>query len=111
MAENSTPENNAPETAADAGEISVARNEQAGRFEIFVDGEVAGFADFSDADGVRTMPHTVIDPAHGGRGLGGVLVREALDDARAKGLKVAPHCSFVAGFIEKHPDDYGDLVS
>jgi predicted GNAT family acetyltransferase len=37
-------------------------------------------------------------------------VRGALDDVRAKGGSVVPKCSFVRGWIEKHPD-YADLVT
>jgi predicted GNAT family acetyltransferase len=37
-------------------------------------------------------------------------VRAALDDVRAKGGSVVPKCSFVRGWIERHPD-YADLVT
>jgi uncharacterized protein len=36
-------------------------------------------------------------------------VRGALDDMRARGLKVAPVCPFVAAYIRRHPE-YADLV-
>jgi predicted GNAT family acetyltransferase len=41
--------------------------------------------------------------------VGSTLVRGALDDVRAHGLRVVPRCSFVRGYIERHPD-YADLV-
>ena len=44
-----------------------------------------------------------------GEGLGGQLVRAALDSARAEGLSVLPFCPFVRGYIEGHPE-YVDLV-
>lgn len=53
--------------------------------------------------------HTEIDSRFAGRGLGGVLAREALDDARARGLSVLPYCPFIRGWIAKHPQ-YADLV-
>ena len=56
-----------PEQTAER--IEILRNDEAGRYEITVDGDVAGFADFQNDGGVRIMPHTVIDPAYGGRGL------------------------------------------
>ena len=95
-----------PEQTAER--IEILRNDEAGRYEITVDGDVAGFADFQNDGGVRIMPHTVIDPAYGGLGLGGTLVRFALDDTRAAGFKVAPHCSFVDAFMTKNPE-YADL--
>lgn len=83
------------------------------RFEVLVDGTSAGLADYRDAERagavVRTFFHTEVDPAFEGRGLGGALVRAALDDARARGLRVVPTCPFVAAYIRRHPDD-ADLV-
>lgn len=38
-----------------------------------------------------------------------VLARYALDDARASHRTVLPYCSFIRGWISKHPD-YLDLV-
>ena len=50
-----------------------------------------------------------VDPDAGGGGVGSTLVRGALDDVRANGRRVVPRCSFVRGYIERHPD-YADLV-
>ncbi|QUX24696.1 MULTISPECIES: GNAT family N-acetyltransferase [Nocardiopsis] len=79
------------------------------RYEIRVDGEVAGFAEYILTDGLITFTHTEIDPAHEGRGLGGALVRGVLDDVRGRDLDVLPLCPFVKGWIQRHPD-YTDLV-
>ncbi|WP_444960536.1 GNAT family N-acetyltransferase [Nocardiopsis sp. M1B1] len=79
------------------------------RYEIRVDGEVAGFAEYILTGDMVTFTHTEIDPAHEGRGLGGTLVRGALDDVRPRGLAVLPLCPFVKGWIQRHPD-YADLV-
>ena len=54
--------------------------------------------------------HTEVDPDAGQPGLGSTLVRGALDDVRSKGGTVVPHCSFVRGWIERHPE-YRDLVA
>lgn len=74
------------------------------RYEIVVDGEVAGFAEYILEGGQVTFPHTVVRPELEGKGLGGRLVRAALDDADAKALAVVPHCSFVRRWIELHPE-------
>jgi uncharacterized protein len=79
------------------------------RFEILVDGKLAGFVAYRRNDRKITFTHTEIDDAYGGQGLGGKLVRAALDNARAAGLDVLPQCPFVRGWIGKHPD-YADLV-
>ena len=57
-----------------------------------------------------TLVHTDVDPKWEGQGVGSELVRGALDDLRARGLKVRPLCPFVAAFIRRHPE-YEDLVS
>jgi uncharacterized protein len=80
------------------------------RYEIELDGQPAGLLSYRLVDDVITHRHTEIDPSVGGRGLGSVLVRFALDDARARGLSVIPQCPFVAHFIVRHPE-YEDLVA
>jgi uncharacterized protein len=80
------------------------------RYEIRVDGETAGFAEYHRrGSSTISFTHTVVDDAHAGQGLAGRLARAALDDARAQGLAVLPFCPFVRGWIAKHPD-YVDLV-
>jgi uncharacterized protein len=54
--------------------------------------------------------HTEVDPDTGHEGLGSTLVRAALDDVRSKGHSVVAQCSFVRGWIERHPE-YRDLVA
>ncbi len=92
-------------------DTSVTRNEQESRYEAHVDGVLAGFLSYQVKDDVVVLPHTEVDPAFGGRGIGGILARRALDDVRAEGThKVIPSCPFVKGWIGKHPD-YQDLVA
>lgn len=92
------------------GDSEVRINPESRRFEIVADGAAAGHLRYRDEDGVRTFIHTQIDSKFEGRGLGGRLVREALDQTRAAGLQVEPECPFVRSFIERHPD-YADLVA
>ena len=80
-----------------------------GRFEIHVDGKLAGFVRYSVGPGAITFLHTEIEDAYGGKGLGGALARAALDMARSRGLAVRPECPFIRRWIEKH-EDYRDLV-
>jgi uncharacterized protein len=91
-------------------DVTVADQPERRRYEIELDGQLAGFLTYRVADGVITHRHTEVDPAYGGRGLGSRLVRYALDDARRRALRVKPLCPFVTAFIERHPE-YADLVS
>ena len=74
------------------------------RYEITVDGRVAGFAVYyRDGDRV-VLIHTEIAPSLGGQGLGGELARQALDDVARRELHVVPVCPFIADYIGKHPE-------
>lgn len=79
------------------------------RFEIHVDGTLAGHADYRLEPGAIVFTHTEIDPMYAGHGLGGELVGAALDQVRHRQLSVVPDCPFVRDWLAKHPD-YQDLV-
>ena len=87
----------------------VVDNLAASRFQILVDGEVAGFADYQRRGSTISFTHTVIDPTFKGRGLGSTLARGVLDAARDAGSAVLPFCPFIRKYIQRHPA-YLDLV-
>lgn len=75
----------------------------------FTDGPPAGRADFVDpppVDGERIFFHTEVDRKFGGRGLAGLLIREALADSIRRGLTVVPVCPLFAGHLDKHGDEF-----
>jgi uncharacterized protein len=80
------------------------------RYEARIDGELAGFAEYRTTDRLVTFVHTEVLAEFEGRGVGSGLVRAALDDVRTTGGRVRAVCPFVRGYIERHPDEYGDLV-
>ena len=81
------------------------------RYEVWVDGELAGYTQYVLHPGRIAFVHTKVYEPYEGLGLGGRLARAALDDARARGLVVMPFCPFIAGYIERHIEEYGDLVA
>ncbi len=87
----------------------VRDNRQRFRYEIVVDGVVAGFIQYNMRGGRLILVHTEIDDARTGRGLATILVAGALDDIRTRGLRIVPVCPFVERYIERHPE-YDDLV-
>ncbi|KQV75130.1 hypothetical protein ASC61_09005 [Aeromicrobium sp. Root344] len=88
----------------------VTHNADKDRYEIHVDGILAGFTQaFEDGD-VVTFPHTVVFDQFEGQGLASQLVTGALDDIRVRGKKIIATCPYVARFVEKHPD-YQDLLA
>lgn len=89
--------------------IVVADAPERKRFELTVDGELAGSLAYRSRKGLLALIHTEVDERFEGQGLGGRLARFALDQARAEGLAVLPFCPFVNAWIKRHPD-YVDLV-
>jgi predicted GNAT family acetyltransferase len=79
------------------------------RYEIRDGERVLGLAAYERRGDTVVFTHTEVDQDAGESGLGSTLVRAALDDVRAHGRTVVPQCSFVRGWIERHPE-YGDLV-
>ncbi len=89
--------------------IEVHDNKALARFEIRVEGELAGFADYRKAPDHWAFDHTRIYPQFEGQGLGSELIRQTLDTMRDQEISVYPGCSFVRHFIHTHLN-YLDLV-
>lgn len=87
---------------------NVVNNEAEHRFEMNVEGHVAA-AYYELSDGVITFTHTEVPKELGGRGIGSQLAKGALEQSRADGLKVVTQCSFMGGYVGKHPE-YSDLL-
>lgn len=89
-------------------DIVIADNPEQKRWEARDGDEVVGFAEYILTDELAVFPHTVVHRE--GEGIGGKIVRAALDAVRAEGTrKVMPQCPFVKSWIQKHPE-YADLV-
>jgi predicted GNAT family acetyltransferase len=86
----------------------IVNNSAKHRYELAVEGHIAATY-YKHADGVITFVHTEVPPELGGKGIGSKLIRGALDQVRAEGLKVIAQCPFVKGYIDKHPE-YADLL-
>ncbi|SEF78697.1 hypothetical protein SAMN04489712_10233 [Thermomonospora echinospora] len=88
----------------------ISDNTGQSRYEIRVDGRLAGFAQYRQRNGAVVFTHTEVDDEYEGQGVGSALVRGALDDVRSRGAQVVPLCPFVKSYIERHPE-YQDLVA
>jgi len=86
----------------------VVNNKAHHRFELTVDGHLAATY-YKIAGNVITFIHTEVPPELGGKGIGSKLIKGALDQVRAEGLKVVAQCEFVKAYIAKHAD-YADLL-
>ncbi len=88
---------------------SVRSVPESSRYELVADGDVIGIAEYRAGPGYVVMHHTRTEPEHRGRGVAEQLVGAALDDLRARSLRVVPTCWYVAQFIDDHPT-YRDLL-
>jgi hypothetical protein len=86
----------------------VVNNKSKHRYELAVESHIAATY-YELAGGVITFVHTEVPPELGGKGVGSKLIRGALDQVRADGLKVIAQCPFVKAFIEKNAT-YQDLL-
>ncbi len=90
-------------------ELEIQQSPANSEFEALLDGQIVGVLRYVLDGGTAAFVATEVDPAFGGRGIGGALVKAGLDWARQEGVKVEPDCPFVAAWLERHPD-YQDLA-
>lgn len=89
-------------------DVQVENNEADEQFEAKID-EYVALAAYQRAGDRIVFTHTEVPPELEGQGLAGKIVHEALEYARQEHLTVVPHCSYVAGYIRRHPE-YQSLV-
>lgn len=87
--------------------MRVVDNPAERRYELLDGDELVGKIDYRMRTSALAFIHTEVEPKR--QGLGGELVKGALDDVRARGLKVVPVCPFVHAYIRRHPE-YADLA-
>ncbi|MBC9908533.1 GNAT family N-acetyltransferase [Achromobacter xylosoxidans] len=89
--------------------ISVTHDSSLSRYTATVDG-VLCVLDYQLQDHTMAITHTGVPSQVGGRGIAAALTQYALDDARARGWKVRPLCSYADAYIRRHPE-YNDLLA
>lgn len=87
----------------------ITDNTQEHRFEIVVDDELAGYAEYRQEGSSVAFTHTVVEPQYEGKGVGSALASGALDAVRSASGSVLPYCPFIRSYIQRHPA-YLDLV-
>ena len=89
---------------AAGGEPHVIDNTEEERYELWVENRLGGSIAYWAESGTITLIHTEVDAAFEGKGLAALLVRGALEDIRARGLRLVPACSFVRSYLRRHPE-------
>ena len=72
------------------------------RFEL-ADGDEVAVLVYEEGERDVALLHTVVPPSMEGQGVGSRLAEAAVGWARAQDLEVVPVCSFVQGWLERHP--------
>ena len=89
-------------------DIEIRDDRPAGRLEAVAAGEVVGHIAYFvlAARGRALVPvHTIVEPAHEGKGIAGSLARELYLMAAREGIVVAPLCPYVVKWAERHPQE------
>jgi uncharacterized protein len=73
------------------------------RFELRDGDELLGWLDYRPAGESVILAHTEVAEKHGHRGLGGTIVRGALEHLAAAGKTVIPTCPFAAAYLHRNP--------
>ena len=82
-------------------EPPVIDNRAAHRFELTIEGQTA-FLVYQRSGDALTLVHTEVPPPLRHRHLGETLVKGALDQAHAVGLRVIAVCPFVKAYLRRH---------
>lgn len=89
--------------------IDIVHEPSAARFVAVVEGQEC-VIDYRLSGTTMTINHTGVPASLSGRGIASQLARFALDEAKQRGWKVVPACSYVSAWIEKHPE-YQELLA
>lgn len=89
--------------------IQVRDNPDKNRIEAEVEGRLAVIEYRRNKQRIYYL-HTKVPEELEGQGIASQMARFALELAREQGLKVSPHCPFVAAYIKRHPE-YQSLVA
>ena len=80
------------------------RGSSGGRWVANLDGHEAEKTYSRASASLIIIDHTGVPDALRGRGVGPVLVRRAVEDARREGFRILPLCPFAKSQFERHPE-------
>ena len=79
------------------------------RYKVWLGDEFAAYSEYENEPGRIVFTHTVVRPRFEGRGIGSRLAKFAVEDARARGLRITPICPFIRSWLERH-HEYDSIV-
>ena len=78
--------------------------EEHSRYSAYIDGLRIGFASCTQVRDTVLLPYVEVDVDRRDLGIGSLLVRRVMDDARTEGNTVLPLCPFARRWADLHPD-------
>jgi predicted GNAT family acetyltransferase len=86
-----------------APDVVVTNQAAAHRYEVHVDGVLAGLTTYRLHDDCVVFTHAEVYPRWEGHGVGSALARGALDDVIADAKLITPLCPFIVDYVRRHP--------
>jgi len=96
-------------TDAHASDGAVVRDDVARKRFVVEQRDATAELAYDMEPGRLLLVHTEVPAALGGRGVGGRLVRAAVDRARDGRLTIVPWCPFARRWLREHPDALTDV--
>lgn len=90
--------------------VAVLERSDRRRYEVYADDVPVGALSYRLAGGRLCLIHTEIEFRYEGNGLGSVLVKHVLDEARARRRTVVAYCPYVKGWLDSRTE-YADIVT
>ena len=91
---------------------TVLHKPQDRRYELYLADERVGLMDYELRPGEIHLVHTEVNREHRNKNFAAILLRESLDDIRARGTeKVVPVCSYTVVYMQKHPETQDLLLN
>ncbi len=94
-------------TACEDGRVAertVADDPASNRYELRLDGKLAGVVEYQLEGAVMTIPHVEVVPELRGKGYSAPFLDEVLQLVRDRGLKIVPLCGYARSHIRERPD-------
>lgn len=79
------------------------------RIELIQEDKVVGKIEFVKDGNELTITHTIVNPLFRGQGIAKILMEKVINEAKEKGLKIIPVCSYAVSYFEKNPKYKGLL--
>ena len=90
-------------------EIRIEYSEKTNQSLAFHGDKIIGRCDYQIKEGKWYITHTVVMSEYGGRGIAKQLVKEVIEQARKRNIKIVPVCSYAQKMMFNN-DEYKDVL-